>query len=230
MEAEIWLLMLESVKKLRDACGAGMMDCKMALTEAQGDMEEALKILRKKGMATADKKSARATNEGLIDYYIHPGRQGRRADRSQLRDRLRGPQRGLQGLRARRGHAHRGRLLRCGCPARTSPRTSRRPRWRSTRPRPRPPASRKPCIAKIAEGKLNKWYSDVVLLEQPFVKDPEKTIEDLRREIIAKIGENIEIRRFARFRVGEGGLGPKRTTGDRLLVQSDLGALPAPRG
>ncbi len=63
------------VKKLRDACGAGMMDCKMALTEAQGDMDEALKILRKKGMATADKKSARATNAGLIDYYIHPGAQ-----------------------------------------------------------------------------------------------------------------------------------------------------------
>ena len=61
------------VKKLRDACGAGMMDCKMALTEAEGDMDEALKILRKKGMATADKKSSRATNEGMIDYYIHPG-------------------------------------------------------------------------------------------------------------------------------------------------------------
>jgi elongation factor Ts len=59
-------------------------------------------------------------------------------------------------------------------------------------------------IAKIAEGKLNKWYTEVVLLEQPFVKDPDRTIEDLRREIVAKIGENIEIRRFARFRVGDG--------------------------
>ena len=61
------------VKKLRDACGAGMMDCKMALTEAQGDFDEAVKLLRKKGMASADKKSARAANEGMIDYYIHPG-------------------------------------------------------------------------------------------------------------------------------------------------------------
>jgi elongation factor Ts len=59
-------------------------------------------------------------------------------------------------------------------------------------------------LAKIAEGKLNKWYTDVTLLEQPFVKDPEKSIEDLRREIIAKIGENVEIRRFVRFKVGEG--------------------------
>ena len=63
---------------------------------------------------------------------------------------------------------------------------------------------RRALLAKIAEGKLNKWYADVTLLEQPFVKDPEKSIEDLRREIIAKIGENIEIRRFVRFKVGEG--------------------------
>jgi elongation factor Ts len=61
------------VKKLRDACGAGIMDCKMALADAQGDMDEALKILRKKGMASADKKAARVANEGIIDYYIHPG-------------------------------------------------------------------------------------------------------------------------------------------------------------
>ena len=63
------------VKKLRDACGAGMMDCKMALTEAQGDMDEALKLLRKKGMASADKKASRTANEGIVDYYIHPGAQ-----------------------------------------------------------------------------------------------------------------------------------------------------------
>jgi elongation factor Ts len=72
MEAHDMAIDAGTVKKLRDACGAGMMDCKMALTEAQGDMDEALKILRKKGMATADKKSARATNAGLIDYYIIP--------------------------------------------------------------------------------------------------------------------------------------------------------------
>src|SRR5512138_3877676 len=75
MEANDMSIDAATVKKLRDACGAGMMECKMALTEAQGDMDEALKILRKKGMATADKKSARATNAGLIDYYIHPGAQ-----------------------------------------------------------------------------------------------------------------------------------------------------------
>ena len=191
------------VKKLRDACGAGIMDCKMALTEAQGDMDEAVKILRKKGMATADKKSARATNEGMIDYYIHPG-------------------------------AKVGVLVEVNCETDFVARNddfkafvhdvamhiaAASPAWVSRDDIPeearateieiysaQAKASGKPeaVIQKIAEGKLNKWFSDVVLLDQPFVKEPEKTIDDLRREIVGKIGENIEIRRFARFRVGDG--------------------------
>jgi elongation factor Ts len=190
------------VKKLRDACGAGIMDCKLALNEAQGDMDEAIKILRKKGMATADKKSARATNEGIVDYYIHPG-------------------------------AKVGVLVEVNCETDFVARNedfkafvhdvamhiaAASPAWVSREDIPeetkaaeieiysaqaRQSGKPEPVIEKIAEGKLNKWFSTVVLLEQEFVKDPEKTIEDLRREIIAKIGENIEIRRFARFRVGD---------------------------
>jgi elongation factor Ts len=190
------------VKKLREACGAGIMDCKMALTEAQGDLEEAIKVLRKKGMATADKKSARATNEGMVDYYIHPG-------------------------------AKVGVLIEVNCETDFVARNedfkafvhdvamhiaAASPAWVSREDIPeatkaaeieiysaQAKQSGKPdaVVAKIAEGKLTKWYSTVVLLEQEFVKDPEKTIDDLRREIIAKIGENIEIRRFARFRVGD---------------------------
>ena len=191
------------VKKLRDACGAGIMDCKMALTEAEGDMDEALKILRKKGMASADKKSARAVNEGMVDYYIHPG-------------------------------AKVGVLVEVNCETDFVARNddfrafvhdvamhiaAASPLWVSREDIPedtkaaemeiyaaQAKASGKPeaVVAKIAEGKLSKWYADVVLLEQPFVKDPDKSIDDLRREIVAKIGENIEIRRFARFRVGDG--------------------------
>jgi len=191
------------VKKLRDACGAGIMDCKMALTEAEGDMDEALKILRKKGMASADKKSARAVNEGMVDYYIHPG-------------------------------ARVGVLVEVNCETDFVARNddfrafvhdvamhiaAASPLWVSREDIPedtkaaemeiyaaQAKASGKPeaVVAKIAEGKLSKWYADVVLLEQPFVKDPDKSIDDLRREIVAKIGENIEIRRFARFRVGDG--------------------------
>jgi elongation factor Ts len=191
------------VKKLREACGAGIMDCKMALIEAQGDMDEALKILRKKGMATADKKSAREANEGMIDYYIHPG-------------------------------AKVGVLIEVNCETDFVARNddfkafvhdvamhvaAASPLWVSRENIPaetiaaeteiysaQAKASGKPdnVVPKIAEGKLNKWYTEVVLLEQPFVKDPDRTIDELRREIVAKIGENIEIRRFARFRVGEG--------------------------
>ena len=191
------------VKKLRDACGAGIMDCKMALTEAEGDMDEALKILRKKGMASADKKSARAVNEGMVDYYVHPG-------------------------------ARVGVLVEVNCETDFVARNddfrafvhdvamhiaAASPLWVSREDIPedtkaaemeiyaaQAKASGKPeaVVAKIAEGKLSKWYADVVLLEQPFVKDPDKSIDDLRREIVAKIGENIEIRRFARFRVGDG--------------------------
>jgi len=190
------------VKKLREMCGAGVMDCKMALQEAQGDMEEALKILRKKGMATAEKKAARATNEGVVDAYIHPG--------SKI-----------------------GVLVEVDCETDFVARNDEfkafvhdlamhiaaaSPRWVRREDVPedvknselevymaqaRQSGKPEAVVQKIAEGKLNKWFQSVVLLEQEFVKDPEKTIEDLRREMVAKVGENIEIRRFARFRVGE---------------------------
>jgi elongation factor Ts len=190
------------VKKLREACGAGMMDCKMALVEAQGDMEEALKLLRKKGMASADKKSSRAANEGMIDCYIHPG-------------------------------AKVGVMIEVNCETDFVARNEEfrafvhdvamhvaaaSPTWVSREDIPQDvldaeleiyaaqaKASGKPdgVVQKIAEGKLAKWYTEVVLLEQEFVRDPEKTIDTLRRELVGKIGENIEIRRFARFRVGD---------------------------
>ncbi len=190
------------VKKLREACGAGIMDCKMALNEAQGDMDEAIKILRKKGMASADKKAARAANEGIVDYYIHPG-------------------------------AKVGVLIEVNCETDFVARNEEfksfvhdvamhiaaaSPAWVSREDIPedlrageleiylaqaRQSGKPEPVVQKIAEGKLNKWCSTVVLLEQEFVKDPDKTIDDLRREVVGKIGENIEIRRFARFRVGD---------------------------
>jgi elongation factor Ts len=179
-----------------------MMDCKMALVEAQGDMEEALKLLRKKGMASADKKSSRAANEGMIDCYIHPG-------------------------------AKVGVMIEVNCETDFVARNEEfrafvhdvamhvaaaSPTWVSREDIPQDvldaeleiyaaqaKASGKPdgVVQKIAEGKLAKWYTEVVLLEQEFVRDPEKTIDTLRRELVGKIGENIEIRRFARFRVGD---------------------------
>jgi len=191
-----------TVKKLRDACGAGMMDCKLALTEAEGDFDEAIKLLRKKGMASADKKAARSANEGIVDSYIHPG-------------------------------AKVGVLVEVNCETDFVARTddfkafvhdvamhiaAASPAWVGREDVPeeakaveieiysaQAKALGKPeaVAEKIAEGKLNKWYTEVVLLDQPFVKDPEKTIDVLRRELVGKLGENIEIKRFARFRVGD---------------------------
>lgn len=190
------------VKKLREMCGAGVMDCKMALQEAQGDMEEALKILRKKGMATAEKKAARATNEGVVDAYIHPG--------SKIGV--------LVEVDCETDFVARNEEFRSFVHDLAMHIAAASPRWVRREDVPeevknselevymaqaRQSGKPEQVVQKIAEGKLNKWFQSVVLLEQEFVKDPEKTIEDLRREMVAKVGENIEIKRFARFRVGE---------------------------
>lgn len=190
------------VKKLREISGAGVMDCKAALVEAQGDLEEAVKILRKKGMATADKKSSRATNEGIVDSYIHPG--------SKVGV--------LVEVDCETDFVARNEEFKTFAHDVAMHIAAANPSWVSREDVPeevkaaefeiyltqaRQTGKPEPVIQKIAEGKLNKWLQSVVLLEQEFVKDPEKTVDDLRRELIAKMGENIEIRRFARFRVGE---------------------------
>ena len=191
-----------AVKNLRDACGAGMMDCKMALTEAQGDMEEALKLLRKKGMASADKKASRAANEGIVESYIHPGAKVGV----------------LVEVNCETDFVARGDVFQAFVHDVAMHIAAASPVWVSREDVPQEAVdteveiytaqaktSGKPeaVIQKIAEGKLGKWYSEVVLLEQPFVKDPDKTVDELRRELVGKIGENVEINRFARFRVGD---------------------------
>lgn len=190
------------VKKLREACGAGIMDCKMALTEARGDMDEALKILRKKGMATADKKSSRATNEGIVDYYIHPGAKvGVLVEVDCETDFVARNEDFKQFVHDVAMH------IAAASPIWVSrddiPEETKAAELEIYLAQARNAGKPEAVVQRIAEGKLDKWYSSVVLLEQEFVKDPEKTIDDLRRELIGRIGENIEIRRFARFRVGD---------------------------
>jgi len=190
------------VKTLREACGAGIMDCKTALAEAKGDMDEALKILRKKGMASADKKAARATNEGIVDCYIHPG--------SKVGV--------LLEVDCETDFVARNEEFRAFVHDVAMHIAAASPTWVSREDIPedvkaaeleiysaQAKQSGKPeaVVQKIAEGKLNKWFTETVLLEQEFVKDPEKSIDGLRRELVGKIGENVEIRRFARFRVGD---------------------------
>jgi elongation factor Ts len=190
------------VRKLRDACGAGVMDCKMALADAQGDMDEALKILRKKGMASADKKAARATNEGIVDYYIHPGAKvGVLVEVNCETD-------FVARNEEFRAFVHDVAMhIAAASPVWVSrddvPEETKASELEIYSAQARQSGKPDAVVQKIAEGKLNKWFSEVVLLEQEFVKEPEKSIDDLRRELVGKIGENIEIRRFARFRVGD---------------------------
>jgi elongation factor Ts len=190
------------VKKLRDACGAGMMDCKRALTEAEGDFDEAVKLLRKKGMASADKKASRAANEGMVDSYIHQGAKvGVLVEVNCETDFVaRNPdfQAFVHDVAVHIAAASPAYVSREDVPEEVK---AGEIEIYSAQAK----ASGKPdnVIEKIAEGKLTKWYSETCLLDQPFVKDPDKTIDELRRELVGKIGENIEIKRFCRFRVGD---------------------------
>jgi elongation factor Ts len=193
----------DQVKKLRDATGAGMMECKAALAEANGNFEEATTLLRKRGLAQAAKRAGRSTGNGLISSYIHMG--------------------GKIGV-----------LVEVNCETDFVARTddfqnlvkeiamhiaAASPRWvrREDVPaaevdkekeiyRAQMANEKKPAhvLDKILEGKLGSFYSQFVLLDQPFIRDDKMTVSQLVANATAKTGENIQISRFARFRVGEG--------------------------
>ena len=190
------------VKDLREKCGAGMMDCKRALEETNGDLDEAVKLLRMKGMAAADKKSARAAEEGLVESYIHGGGKigvlvevNCETDFVARNEEFRTFVHDVAMHIAASGPSYvsREQIPEAMVAAELEIYTAQA----------RETGKPETVLAKIAEGKLNKWYEQVTLLEQPFVKDPDKTIDVLRRELVTKVGENIEVRRFARFRLGE---------------------------
>jgi elongation factor Ts len=193
----------DQVKKLRDQTGAGMMECKAALTEANGNIEEAIALLRKRGLAQAAKRAGRTTAQGLIGSYIHLG--------------------GKIGV-----------LVEVNCESDFVARTedfqnlvkevamhiaASAPKW--VRREDVPPTEiekekeiyraqmakeNKPAhvLDKIIEGKLGSFYSQVALLDQPFIRDDKMTVSQLVAQASAKTGENIQISRFVRFRVGEG--------------------------
>ena len=192
----------ELVKQLRDKTGAGMMDCKAALSESGGDMEKAVELLRKKGMATAAKRAGRATRDGMIGHYIHMG--------------------GKVGV-----------LVEVNCETDFVARTddfqalvkeiamhvaAADPRFVSRDQVPGTELEKEkeiyraqfagsgkpaPVIDKIVEGKLGSFYSQICLLEQPSVRDPNVTIEQMLQAATAKTGENITISRFVRFKLGD---------------------------
>jgi len=208
------------VKELREKTGAGMMDCKNALTEAGGDMEQAIVVLRKKGLATAQKKAARVAAEGMIGHYIHAGGKlgvlvevncetdfaAKSADFQQLVKDVAMHIAAQNPLYVRRDEV--------------PPEVLEKEReiYRDQARQSGKPAN---IIDKIAEGKLESYYQMSCLYDQQFVKDPAQTVEQLINSLIGKIGENIRVRRFTRFKTGEGL--EKRSTDLGGEVQALLG-------
>jgi elongation factor Ts len=191
----------ESVKNLREKTGAGMMECKKALTESGGDFEKAIDLLRQKGLATALKKAGRSVSEGLVDSYIHMGRIGTMVEINCETDfvaRTDDFKELVKDVAMHVAAANPLYLMREDVPKDVLEREKEIYRVQ---------VAGKPqqVIEKIIEGKLEKFYADNCLLDQVFIKDPDqkKTVKDLVTEKIAKLGENIIIRRFARFQLGE---------------------------
>jgi elongation factor Ts len=190
------------VKKLRDATGAGMMECKAALTEAGGNLDEATTILRKRGLASATKKAGRSTNEGLIGHYIHMGGKigvlvevNCESDFVARTDDFQNLAREIAMHIAAASPQY---VRREDVPADVIERE--RSIYRSQMEGQNKPAA---VIDKIIEGKLGGFYEQVCLMDQSSVRDPKVTIGQLVQQAIAKMGENIAIPRFARFKLGE---------------------------
>ena len=190
------------VKELREKSGAGMMDCKKALTATGGDLEVAMDELRKQGLASAQKRSSRATREGAVDSYVHAGGKigvlvevGVETDFVSRSDQFKEFTHDL--------------AMHVAAAA---------PRWVRREQVPEDVIVREKAIyaeqvkgkpenvlEKIVSGKLEKFFAETCLMEQPFIKDTDRTIEQLRTDLVGVIGENVEVRRFARFQLGEMG-------------------------
>lgn len=189
------------VKDLREQTGAGMMECKKALTDAAGDMEKAVTLLRERGLASAAKKSGRATKEGLIGTYVHMGKLGVMVEVNCETDFVAKTE-DFQNL-CKDVAMH----IAAANPAYVAPEEVPADVIEKEKDIFKAQITGKPAniVDKIVEGKIAKYYEETCLLEQIFVKDPDgkKKIKDLVKDTIAKLGENIQIRRFVRLQLGE---------------------------
>jgi elongation factor Ts len=190
------------VKKLRDITGAGMMDCKKALTETQGDIEKAIEFLRKKGIASAAKRSGREVNEGVIMSYIHPGNRlgvlvevncetdfvAKTDDFLALAKDMAMQIAASNPIAVNREDVSQELIDKELDIFRTQAKNEGKP---------------EAVIEKIIHGKIDKYYQEVVLMEQNFVKNPDVTIREYLMEVSGKLGENMSVRRFVRFQIGD---------------------------
>ncbi|MEW6541032.1 MAG: translation elongation factor Ts [Bacillota bacterium] len=191
------------VKELRERTGSGMMDCKKALVETGGDLEKAVDYLREKGLAAAAKRAGRAASEGLIESYIHgAGRIGVlvevncETDFVAKTDEFRAFARdvAMQIAAARPEFVGREEV-----PAEALDRERRVLRAQALNE-----GKPEKIVDKMVEGRLDKFFRENCLLEQPFIKNPDIDVQDVLKETVARLGENIVIKRFARFQLGEG--------------------------
>ena len=191
----------EEVKKLRDKTGAGIMDCKQALKETNGDIEKAVEYLRQKGIASAEKRLGRETKEGLIQSYIHPGsRLGVLVEVNCETDfvaKTEDFQEFAKNIAMQIAASKPLVVTREDLPQDIVDKEMEI--YKKQAEEQKKPAN---IAEKIAQGKMEKFYQEVVLMEQSYVRDPDKSIEELLKELIGKLGENISIKRFARFELG----------------------------
>lgn len=190
------------VKELREKSGVGMLDCKKALAETDGDIEKAIDLLREKGLASAAKKAGRLASEGIVESYIHGGRIGVLLEVNSETDFVaKTPefQEFVKDVAMQIAASAPKYVSREEVPADEIER-ERQVLIQQAMNEGKP----ENIAEKMVEGRLNKFFQQICLLEQTFIKDGDKTIEALLNEKISKIGENLKIRRFVRFEVGEG--------------------------
>jgi len=189
------------VKELRDATNAGMMDCKKALTACEGDLEKAKDFLRKKGIASAEKKADRATSQGLVASYIHMGGKVgvlvEVACETDFVARTDDFQAMVHNLAMHIAAASPAAVTR----DEVDPALIEKEK-EIYAAQMREEGKPEQMIEKIVEGKVNKFYSEIVLLEQKYVKDPDMTVENYVKSVIGKLGENMQVKRFSRFAIG----------------------------
>jgi|BioPla2DNA2_1021312.scaffolds.fasta_scaffold11245_2 elongation factor Ts len=190
------------VKDLRERTGAGMLDCKNALVQTNGDIDKAVDLLREKGLASAAKKASRIASEGLVDAYIHGGRIGVLVEVNSETDFVAKTDEFKEFVKDIAMQI-----------------AASNPKYVSREEVPEDVLAHEKEVLtlqaknegkpdhiaeKMVEGRIEKFYEQICLLDQPFIKDPDKKVKDLLNEKISKIGENLKIRRFVRFEVGEG--------------------------
>ena len=190
------------VKELREKTGAGMMDCKNALAEVDGDIEKAIEFLRKKGLATAQKRAGRALNEGIIQSYIHmTGKLGVMVEVNCETDFVAKNEDFKEFAKNIAMHIAASNPL--GITPEDVPNDIIEKEKEIYRAQALEMGKPENVVDKIVEGKLKKFYEDSCLLNQPYVRDNNISIADLLNDLIAKIGENISIKRFVRYQIGE---------------------------